>query len=159
MSDIRVCVPVKPDVYKFLVSQFGEEYRVNTRQLLGILVFHIFKKQTKTGHVPKANIDKFYTEKYNLLFSSWHWFNLSPKEINPESVQQFNCAVEQLMNFIFIQNTFSLTRERLKNNKAAIELFMDENNIDEEDKSSDAFKKQLFRFKKSNKKLKLASFS
>lgn len=158
MSDVRVCIPVKPEVYKFLKTQFGEEYRVDMRNMLGIVLFHIFKKQVNSRKNELYSIQKNYTCKYVVIFSNFHFFNLAPKEISPFSVTQFNLFIENLIDFVFIQNTTSLLIEKPKNIKTAIETFIDSNDLGEEDLTYDAFKKQYYRFKKKKKPLKLSSF-
>lgn len=158
--NIPINFPVKRNVYKFLLTHFGESYHVSFSDWLGIVVFNILKKQgalheKDNRYCPSSE----YPLTYQVIFSEEYYFKFFSLETpNKNSVLQFNALVSSIMNFTFINNVEVSLEPRAKNKKEAIERFINSNNLTEEDISFDALKKAHYRFRKSGKPILLSSF-
>lgn len=148
--EIKLKIPVKPHIKAFLELHFGDNYKLTTKDLLGVFLFHVLKKETNWPS-PGFN-EKKYPEIFNIIIEARYFFDFGISKIGPTNIIHFNKLIDYLIQFNLKNSIDYLLSPPLDTTKNAIIRYMDDNNINEEFLSFDAYKKTLYRSFKNIKK-------
>ena len=160
MKSIPLKIPVKPHIKAYLEFHYSEEYTLSLNDILGMILFHLLKKQSGI-YKNKPSIQKAlnnFTDEFEVHISQHNYFHLTINELTPKTIIDFNNLIDRLIDFNFQSSIKCRMDEKPRYKKDAIHDFMEDNGITEESLSSDALIKAEYRFRKKMKSLKLSEF-
>lgn len=155
MEFIPVKIPVKPYIRAFLEFHFGKDYSLSLDDWLGIMLYHILKKQQNLyADFNHRYNESVFTDRYVVLISGQKFFHEGVNEMTPISVIHFNKMVDNIIKHNFY-TWVTKKIEKPTTKKAAILEFLDCNGITEESITEDAFIKAFNRWKKQSHRLSI----
>lgn len=161
MNHIPIKIPVKPHIKAFLEFHFSEQYVLSLNDFLGLLLFHLLKKQSGI-YKTKPTIQKAvsnYKEIFEVKVPVFDYFHLTVSEVNYKTIIDFNNMIDKFMDFNF-QSFISEkpVKAKYKTKADQIRAWMDGNGLSEDQITEDAFIKAYYRFRKKGKVVRLVEF-
>lgn len=157
MKLIPLKIPCKPHIKAFLEFHFGIDYTLSTSDFLGIIFWHLLKKQNNYHQKMNktANYERIYCSSFCVHIPEHYVFDRGTSDISVITVVHFNMLMEKFLSFFFKGFVNKKMEPPPKYQKDAILEFMDDNGITEETITEDAFLKSYQRYKKQMYRLKL----
>lgn len=143
-------IPVKSLVYKFLLEKYGHGFRLSKRTHLGITLFNMLRRPSVDIRMEGRITD--YSDRFKVHVSEHAFFKRGCRNLDANSIVQFNAMVEDLIEAEFCGTVEFLEMFGLEQ-KQAIEVFMAKYDLDETDVKFDALKKAYQRYWKNKEGL------
>ena len=155
MNHIPVKIPCKPHIKAFLEFHFGVDYVLSTGDFLGTILFHLLKKESKHYRSKKSCTMKKYVDFFTVLVPEDHFFCRNVQCVEAITSVHFNNLVDTLISFMFKKSIDNRMKSPPRYRKDAILEWMDENGINEEHLTEDAFIKAYQRYRQQAKELRM----
>ena len=143
-------IPVKPHIKHYLTYQFGDPYKVDQNDGLGVRLFTFLRKPLKDNR--KEEHLSRYTEEFTIVLSKKNVFQYGCSEIDPNSIVLFNSEIDDQINDLYL--AIMDARTDMGDNYAdAIRYFMSRYNyFDMNELNFEMLKKRYYRYRKEMEK-------
>lgn len=147
-KDVKINIPVKPYIKKYLVRRYGLEHKITKRSLVGFMVLELLDKK-----ITKRQKDQENTVNYTFLVGEHYFkvygFTLQKDKLNFLSNCMDRLFVEDFYNFVDLE----LEKGQL-NAYQSVSLFLKIYKIPESDLKHDSMYRKYQRYSNENIKKK-----
>lgn len=141
---LTITIPVKPHVKKYLVKNYGLEYKLNKRDALSIVLWNMLRRPTLDSRRIKR-LERC-TELFSVDVSAFRFFKEGCRHLDAYTIVQFNSFVEDNIETEFCSYVDNLVVFGIEQ-KEAIAAFMAKYDLDETDIKFDTLKKAYQRYR------------